>query len=150
MDENGYEGLYLSNQLCFPLYAAAREVTKQYRPYLDELGMTYTQYIVMMVLWEYRKCSVKQLGSKLHLDSGTLTPVLKSMEQKGFLQRCRSKEDERVLLVEITEKGKKLRNEAVDIPARVGACVKLTREEAITLHTLLYKVLGGIDENREK
>lgn len=139
---NNYEGLKLENQLCFPLYAASREVIKQYRPYLDELDITYTQYIAMMVFWEEKKITVKDLGKKLFLDSGTLTPVLKSLEAKGYVKRYRSTEDERVLMVEITEKGEALKEKAKDIPQKVAGCIKLDNEEAMQLYTLLYKVLG--------
>ncbi|MBQ9648251.1 MAG: MarR family transcriptional regulator [Oscillospiraceae bacterium] len=140
-----YDALKLENQLCFPLYAASREVVKRYRPYLEPLGLTYTQYIAMMVFWEQRKCSVKELGEKLYLDSGTLTPVLKSLEAKGFVRRYRSAEDERVLLVELTDAGEKLREEALEVPVHVGGCVKLEQEEAATLYGLLYKLLGGLE-----
>ncbi|MCM1082041.1 MAG: MarR family transcriptional regulator [Clostridium sp.] len=139
--DNQYEGLKLENQLCFPLYAASREVIKQYRPYLDKLGITYTQYIAMMVLWEEKKISARELGKKLFLDSGTLTPVMKSLETKGFVKRCRSLEDERVLLVEITEKGEALKEKVKDVPEKVAGCVKLDTQEALQLYTLLYKVL---------
>ena len=108
MNDSGYDVLKLENQLCFPLYAASREVIKQYRPFLEALDLTYTQYIAMMVFWEEKKISVKELGKKLFLDSGTLTPVLKSLEAKGFLKRYRSEEDERVLLVEITAAGESI------------------------------------------
>lgn len=141
-----YEGLKLENQLCFPLYAASREVIKQYRPYLDKLDITYTQYIAMMVFWAEKKISVKELGKKLFLDSGTLTPVLKSMEAKGLVKRYRSAEDERVLMVEITEKGEELKEQAKDIPQKVAGCVKLDSEEAMQLYTLLYKVLSMLQE----
>ena len=136
------EALKLDNQVCFPLYAAAREVTKLYRPYLDALNLTYTQYITMMVLWENRSCSAKKLGEKLYLDSGTLTPVIKSLEQKGFVKRSRSAVDERVLMVEVTDKGFALREEAKSVPQKMAACTNLTPEEAQTLYKLLYKVLG--------
>lgn len=141
-----YDGLKLENQLCFPLYAASREVIKQYRPYLDALDLTYTQYITMMVFWEEKKISVKELGKRLYLDSGTLTPVLKSLEAKGFVKRYRSSLDERVLIVEITEKGEALRDKAVSVPSEVGKCVLLEQEEATELYKLLYKVLHGIRE----
>ena len=137
-----YDALKLDNQVCFPLYAAAREVTKLYRPYLDALNLTYTQYITMMVLWENRSCSAKKLGEKLYLDSGTLTPVIKSLEQKGFVKRSRSAVDERVLMVEVTDKGFALREEAKSVPQKMAACTNLTPEEAQTLYKLLYKVLG--------
>ncbi|MBQ5350254.1 MAG: MarR family transcriptional regulator [Oscillospiraceae bacterium] len=141
-----YDGLKLENQLCFPLYAASREVIKKYRPYLDALDLTYTQYITMMVFWEEKKISVKELGKKLYLDSGTLTPVLKSLEAKGFVKRYRSTEDERVLIVEITNKGEALRDKAVSVPAEVSKCIRLEQGEAIKLYELLYKVLRGVTE----
>jgi len=141
-----YDALKLENQLCFPLYACSKEVVKQYRPYLDELNLTYTQYIAMMVLWEHKKLNVKELGEKLYLDSGTLTPVLKSLEAKGFLRRYRSDEDERVLNVELTDAGWALRDAALEVPAKVGSCVKLNAEETVRLYELLYKVLGGLKE----
>lgn len=141
-DDHKYDALKLENQLCFPLYAASREVVKRYRPYLEPLGLTYTQYIAMMVFWAQKKCSVKELGEKLYLDSGTLTPVLKSLEAKGFVRRYRSTEDERVLLVEVTEEGEKLRDEALSVPEHVGSCVRLDAGEAQALYGLLYKLLG--------
>ena len=136
-----YESLKLKNQLCFPLYACSKEVVRMYKPFLDEIDLTYTQYIAMMVLWEKQQISVKELGEYLYLDSGTLTPLLKKLEQKGYLSRSRSKEDERVLDVVLTETGMELRDKAVNVPAQIGACVKLTPEEAKTLYGLLYKVL---------
>lgn len=145
MEPQKYDMLKLENQLCFPLYAAAREVTKRYRPFLDDLNLTYTQYITMMVVWECGECSVKALGEKLYLDSGTLTPVVKSLEQKGYVRRFRSTEDERVLLVSITDEGKALRDKATAVPKQVGACIHLTQEEAMTLHRLLYKLLAEME-----
>lgn len=141
-----YDALKLENQLCFPLYAASREVIKRYHPYLTELGLTYTQYIAMMVLWADRKISVKELGQKLFLDSGTLTPVLKSLEEKGCVKRRRSSEDERVLIVELTEAGEALKEQAVSIPEKVAGCVRLDSEEAVQLYQLLYKVLDAMNE----
>ena len=114
--EDKYKSLSLRSQLCFPLYAASRETIKRYRPHLDKIGLTYTQYIVMMVFWEEKTQNVKQLGEKLYLDSGTLTPVLKTLEAKGYLVRSRSKEDERVLNVEITPAGEALKDEALAVP----------------------------------
>ena len=140
-----YAGLKLENQLCFPLYAASREIIRHYRPHLEALDLTYTQYITMMVLWAEEEISVKQLGARLYLDSGTLTPLLKSLEQKGYLTRRRSEQDERVLLVEITEEGLALREKAVDVPQKMGACVRLTKEEAAVLYSLLYKLLQAED-----
>ena len=136
-----YDGLKRENQLCFPLYAASREVIKKYRPYLDALDLTYTQYITMMVFWEEKKISVKELGKKLYLDSGTLTPVLKSLEAKGCITRKRKSDDERVLTVSVTDEGERLREKAVQIPTRISSCVPLTPDEASTLYSLLYKLL---------
>ena len=142
---NEYDVLKLENQLCFPLYAASREVIKRYKPFLDPLGLTYTQYIAMMVLWDCRKISVKDLGEKLFLDSGTLTPLLKKLEAQGYITRLRSEEDERVLIVETTPKGRRLREKAVDVPHQVGCCLKLRPDETQQLYTLLYKLLGSIE-----
>lgn len=141
-----YDTLKLENQLCFPLYAASREVIKRYHPYLTELGLTYTQYIAMMVLWTDKKVSVKELGQKLFLDSGTLTPVLKSLEEKGYVDRHRSSEDERVLIVEITEEGENLKERAVSIPEKIAGCIRMDSEDAMQLYKLLYKVLAAMNE----
>lgn len=136
-----YDSLKLKNQICFPLYACSREIIKRYKPFLDEIDLTYTQYITMMVLWEKKSVTVKELGSSLYLDSGTLTPLLKKLEQKGYLTRRRSEEDERNLNVTITEAGEELKKRAVLIPERMSACVALEPEEAKELYRLLYKVL---------
>ena len=141
-----YDSLKLDNQLCFPLYAVSREVIKRYRPYLDELGLTYTQYIVMMVFWEEKKINVKELGKKLYLDSGTLTPVLKSLEAKGYVNRFRSPEDERVLVVEVTPQGEALKDRAVAVPKQMAGCVSLSPDEAMQLYKLLYKILKNRTE----
>ncbi|SHM00502.1 DNA-binding transcriptional regulator, MarR family [Anaerosporobacter mobilis DSM 15930] len=138
---NKYDLLKLENQLCFPLYACSKEVVRRYKPFLDEIDLTYTQYIVMLVMWEKSKITVKELGECLYLDSGTLTPVLKKLEAKGYVSRSRSKEDERNLDVTLTSQGKQLREEAVDIPSKVGSCIDLSPEEALKLYELLYKVL---------
>lgn len=135
------EALKLENQLCFPLYACSREVVKKYKPFLDEIGLTYTQYIVMMVLWEESETTVKGLGSRLRLDSGTLTPLLKRLEAEGLVSRVRSAEDERNLIVTITGKGVELKKKACHIPEKVGACVKLSSEDAATLYRILYQIL---------
>ena len=139
-----HEGLKLENQLCFPLYAASKEVVKRYYPFLSEIGLTYTQYIAMMVIWSEKKTSVKALGEKLYLDSGTLTPVLKSLESKGFIKRSRLKEDERVLVAEITSAGEALKERAKEIPQKIAGCVRLDEEEAKELYRLLYKTLFGL------
>ena len=146
MDERKDNALKLENQLCFPLYAASREVIKKYRPFLDELDITYTQYITMMVFWEHKKLSVKELGKKLFLDSGTLTPVLKSLEKKGFVRRYRSADDERVLTVEITDEGNALKAKAAHIPESLTRCIRLDGQEAMQLYKLLYKILSNIED----
>lgn len=137
-----YAALKLENQLCFPLYASAKEVVRKYKPLLDKIDLTYTQYIAMMVMWEKKSMNVKELGEYLYLDSGTLTPVLKKLETKGFLTRTRSKTDERSLCVEITDAGEALKEVAVSIPEQIGTCIPLSHEEAIQLYQLLYKVIG--------
>lgn len=136
-----YDKLKLENQLCFPLYAASKETVRRYRFHLEKLGLTYTQYIAMMVLWENEEVSAKALGERLYLDSGTLTPLLKSLEGKGYVTRARSKEDERVLLVALTPSGRALQEKAKDIPGKVAGCLPLSREEATELYKLLYKII---------
>lgn len=143
--KDGLEKLRLENQLCFPLYAAARKAVSLYTPYLKPLGITYTQYIVFLALWERDGVSVGELCRKLYLDNGTLTPLLKKMEDAGFLTRSRSGEDERVVVVSLTEKGRALREKAREIPARAGDCINISREEAGTLHRLLYKLLDRME-----
>lgn len=135
------DALKLENQLCFPLYAASRHVIRKYHPYLKELDLTYTQYIALMVLWEEKCVNVKELGEKLYLDSGTLTPLLKGLEQRGLVSRSRSKLDERVLMVQITKKGEALKEKAKEIPGKMAGCMNLTKEEAIECYRLLYKLL---------
>lgn len=143
--------LLLDNQLCFPLYAAARQVVSAYGPFLKPMGLTYTQYIVLLVLWERDGLTVGELCRRLLLDSGTLTPVLKRMETDGRLCRERSREDERVVVVRLTDNGRALRSEAVKIPAQMAACMPLTMEEALQLHSLLYKIIrrGGEPDDPE-
>lgn len=143
MSLEGYEQLKLENQLCFPLYAAAKEVVRKYKPYLDELDLTYTQYIAMMVLWEKESLNVKELGSMLYLDSGTLTPLLKKLEAKGYVTRRRCKEDERNLIICITKKGEALKEKAAKVPNEM-ACkyVNLTKEEIEMVYHTLYKLLS--------
>lgn len=141
-----YDVLKLENQLCFPLYAAAREVVKRYRPHLDSIDLTYTQYITMMVMWEEKGITVKALGEKLFLDSGTMTPVLKSLEAKGYVTRKRSTIDERSVSVFLTDSGEALKEKAVDIPAKVAGCTNLTAEEGLQLYKILYKILGAEDK----
>ena len=131
----------LTGQLCFPLYAASRKMIRAYRPHLDALGLTYTQYITMMVLWEKKSVTVKDLGAALFLDSGTLTPLLKSLEAKGYVRRARSKEDERVLNVTLTDAGEALGGQAALIPPKMAACVRLSPEDAAALQRILNTVL---------
>ena len=145
---NADAALLLDSQLCFPLYACALEVVKRYRPFLDELGLTYTQYIAMMVLWETPCVSSRQLGRRLCLDSGTLTPVLKKLEQKGYLDRARDPADERSVIITLTDAGTALRDRAVDIPARMGNCVGLDESEAKALMALIGKVLNHIEKEK--
>jgi DNA-binding MarR family transcriptional regulator len=132
----------LDNQLCFPLYAASREVIKLYKPYLDELDLTYTQYIAMLLLWEHETMTVKEIGDHLFLDSGTLTPLLKKLETKGVITRTRSQRDERNLNVSLTPEGEALREKALGIPKALGQYNPLSLEETVVLYRLLYKMLG--------
>ena len=141
MNEDNYDCLKLENQLCFPLYACSKEIIKRYKPFLDKLDLTYTQYIAMMVLWEYKSMNVKELGKYLYLDSGTLTPVLKKLESKGYITRSRMEKDERNVIISITPKGIDLRKEASQVPKQMSACVQLPKEDVINLYTLLHKVL---------
>lgn len=140
------EDLKLENQLCFPLYIASKEVIKKYRPLLDALDLTYTQYITMMVLWEKKELNVKNLGNILLLDSGTLTPLLRKLEAKGYINRIRNEEDERNLIITITDKGQELKKNVKGIPTEVSKCINLTNDEAYTLYSLLYKVIAGLEE----
>ena len=141
-----YDSLKLENQLCFPLYACSKEIVRRYKAHLDKLDLTYTQYIVMMVMWEEKELNVKELGDKLFLDSGTLTPVLKKLEAKGYVTRERSKIDERTLIVTLTDSGKELREMAVDIPVGMRGCLKLSDEEMIQLRTMLGKILSDMGD----
>ena len=135
------DALKLENQLCFPLYAAARKVTGAYTPLLKPLGITYTQYIVLLVLWEKDGQTVGAIGDLLHLDNGTLTPLFKKMETEGIVTRLRSKEDERRVTIQLTEKGKALKKQAEGIPAKIGACIHLNQEDARSLYRILYQIL---------
>lgn len=140
--DNKYEALKLSNQLCFPLYACAKEIVRAYTPFLEELDITYTQYITMMVLWEHKELCVKEVGKRLYLDSGTLTPLLKKLEKKGYVTRRRSEADERDVIVSITKLGEALKEKAVGIPEKVGGCIDLEPQKAVALYELLYEVLN--------
>lgn len=141
MCDSKYELLHLEHQLCFPLYASSRELIKLYKPVLDRIGLTYTQYITMLLLWEHRSLTAKELGEFLHLDSGTLTPLLKKLEAKGLLTRRRAAMDERSLIVTITEAGVQLRDEALCVPEEMDHLSLLTLEERAQLRQLLHKLL---------
>ena len=147
MENERYEALKLQNQVCFPLYACTKELIRQYGPYLKECGLTYTQYLVMMVLWEKETVSSRELAECLHLDYGTLTPVLKRLSQAGYLRRERSGEDERLLTLTLTESGRNLREQAVSIPPAVAECMGLTMEEFRTLYALTNKALRHMEKN---
>lgn len=143
MTEKEYnEALKLENQLCFPLYAAARQVVSLYTPHLKEMGLTYTQYIVFLVLWEKDGIPVGELGRRLYLDNGTLTPLLKKLESAGYLTRSRDKVDERVVIVTLTDQGRALKEQAKEIPFKVGRCIGLDEKEAGAMYTLLYLLLN--------
>ena len=143
-----YKELRLENQLCFPLYACAKEVTRRYKPFLDPLGLTYTQYITMMVIWEKKEVRVKDLGEVLYLDSGTLTPLLKRLEQKGLITRSRYQDDERALCVQITDLGEALQEKAKSVPEEMRACLPLSAEEMQVLKKLLDRTLSAIEKSK--
>lgn len=143
--DSRYDALKLENQLCFPLYACSRNVIREYKPFLDRLDLTYTQYIAMLVLWERGSLTVKELGEALYLDSGTLMPLLKKLEAKGLINRKRSTADERNLILNLTKAGNAMREEAASIPGELAKKVPLSPEEARTLYDLLYKVLGNME-----
>ena len=142
-NEDKLEVLCLKNQLCFPIYAASNMIIKKYKPFLDKLDLTYTQYITMMVLWEKKEVNVKELGESLFLDSGTLTPLLKKLETKGYIKRTRSKTDERVLIVSITKKGEELKKEAIKVPCEMQKNICINSSEAKELYDILYKILNN-------
>ena len=135
------ESMRLDSQLCFPLYAASRKVVNLYTPHLKPLGITYTQYIMFLVLWEKDGITVGELCKRLMLDTGTVTPMLKNTEKQGLIKRNRSEEDERVVVVSLTEDGKALYKKARTIPEKIGSCVRLDKSEAVTLYKILYKLL---------
>lgn len=138
-----YDTLKLDNQLCFPLYACSKEIVRRYTPLLDKLGLTYTQYITMMVLWEENELAVSELGNKLFLDSGTLTPLLKKLEAKGFIQRKRCATDERKVVVSLTDAGLALRDDALQIPEEISTCVDLPAKDALQLYNILHKLMDS-------
>ena len=141
-DTQKKDALKLDSQLCFPLYVCSKEVVRRYKPYLDELDLTYTQYITMMAMWEHKSLNVSALGDYLYLDSGTLTPLLKKLEQKGYVVRKRSEEDERSLIVTITPAGEELKKKAADIPQRIGKCFEISPEDSGELYRILHKLMA--------
>ena len=145
--EKDNDSLKLKNQLCFPIYLCSKEIIRKYTPWLEEIDLTYTQYIVMMYFWEKEKSNVKEVGKTLLLDSSTLTPLLKKLENKGFITRTRSTIDERNLEIQITKKGRELKDKAKLIPEKMGKCIALSEEEATTLYSLMYKILMNVERN---
>ncbi|SHJ98225.1 transcriptional regulator, MarR family [Clostridium amylolyticum] len=145
-----YDILKLDNQLCFSLYAASREITKLYKPFLDKIGLTYTQYISLLVLWESDNITVKELGTRLRLDSGTLTPLLKKLESMDILERLRDKKDERNVYIKLTDKGHNLKDKALDIPSKVFCSSGLSKDESLYLRVHLQKLLDVLDKTNEQ
>lgn len=146
--ESKQDSLALKNQLCFPIYLCSKEMIQKYTPILKELNLTYTQYLVMMYFWEKKTSNVKEIGKTLLLDSSTLTPLLKKLETKGYITRIRSTKDERNLEVSITESGLKLKDKARSVPEKIAKCIDLSKEEAETLYSLVYKVLINIEKEK--
>lgn len=140
-----YNNLKLDNQICFSLYAVSREIIKLYKPLLDEFNLTYTQYIVMLVLWEERKATVKHLGNRLHLDSGTLTPLLKKLEGMELIKRYRAEKDDRVVIAELTEKGSNLQEKAKEVPSKMMCNINISKEKAIELKRSLDELLKNLE-----
>lgn len=143
MEYDYHEAMKLANQLCFPLYAASRHVVGLYTPHLKPLGLTYTQYIAFLVLWEKDGCTVGELCERLMLDNGTISPLLKKMQEAGYIRRTRSTLDDRVVVITLTEAGRALQEKAKDVPERVAGCIDLTPEKAQTLYALLYELLNN-------
>jgi len=150
MEYDYHEAMKLANQLCFPLYAASRNVMSLYTPWLKPLGLTYTQYIVFLVLWEKDGITVGEICNKLMLDNGTLSPLLKKMQQAGYVERKRSGEDDRVVLITLTEEGKALQEKVKDVPGKVAGCIDLPQEKAQQLYSLLYELLDNQRERNNK
>lgn len=146
---NEYESLRIENQLCFPLYACAKELIRKYTSLLEKLDLTYTQYLTMMILWDIKEIKVKDLGEKLFLDSGTLTPLLKKLEAKGYCERIRDKADERNVTIKITKEGEKLQDKALSVPEEIKKCIYLSPVEANVLYELLNKLLNNFNEGED-
>ena len=148
-DQKTFDPLLLENQLCFPVYACARKIVAAYNPFLKELGLTYAQYITMMVLWETHCVSSRQLGRRLFLDSGTLTPVLKKLETMGYVNRNRDERDERNLIVTLTEEGAALKKQAAVVPQQMASCIRIEPGDALQLYTLLHRLLDTMREEED-
>lgn len=145
MAQDKYEKLRLKNQLCFPIYLCSKEIIKKYNPYLAQLDLTYTQYVVMMYFWEKKSSNLKELARTLMIDPSTLTPLLKKIEKKGYISRVRSQEDERNLVINLTKSGEALKDKALSVPDEVRKCIKLNDEEAKQLYSLINKVLLNLE-----
>lgn len=141
---NDYNHLKIENQLCFPLYVASKEIVRKYKPFLDEINLTYTQYIAMMIMWEYKVINVKDLGEKLYLDSGTLTPLLKKLESKGYITRNRCDVDARSLIISITKEGEELKLLADGIPSNMRKCLNVSDEDLINMRMLIDKLIETV------
>ena len=148
--EDKYEAIKLKNQLCFPLYLCSKEIVNRYAPILDELNLTYTQYIVMMYFWECGQSNIKELSSKLLLDPSTLTPLLKNLEKKGYISRIKLESDKRNVIIALTSEGDVLKDKALSVPEKMGQCIDLSEEEVKCLYSILYKVLRNIEKSEEK
>ena len=150
LTQTNEDSLLLENQLCFPLYACAKEVVRQYREPLEPLNLTYTQYIVMMVLWEFGEMTEGELGKKVHLDSGTLAPLLKRLEKTGYINRVRPENNENKLFLSLTAEGKSLKERALDVPSRMQGCIPLSEDELYLLRDLLSRALAEMSEKRRR
>ena len=150
MEYDYHEAMKLANQLCFPLYAASRNVISLYTPWLKPLGLTYTQYIVFLVLWEKDGITVGEICDRLMLDNGTLSPLLKKMQQAGYIERRRSEEDDRVVVITLTEEGRALQEKAKDVPGNVAGCIDLPPDKAQQLYSLLYELLDNKRDRKDK
>lgn len=141
-----YDSLKLENQICFPLYVVSKEIIRKYKPFLDEIDLTYTQYITMMVMWDKKEISVKGLGEYIYLDSGTLTPLLKNLEKKGYIERKRSEVDERSLIVTLTKEGEALKDRALSVPLKMSGCLTMEPEVAAELYKILHSLMNQFEE----
>ena len=150
LTQTNEDSLLLENQLCFPLYACAKEVVRQYREPLEPLNLTYTQYIVMMVLWEFGEMTEGELGKKVHLDSGTLAPLLKRLEKTGYINRVRPENNENKLFLSLTAEGRRLKERALDVPSRMQGCIPLSEDELYLLRDLLNRALTEMSEKRRR